>query len=163
MNEYYVKIKGEQSGPYPESIIQSKVLSGEVSSDDLCWTEGMEAWQPIHSVHLLAPSSAAYTPEPLTAPSEPQTSAAEHRYGDYRQVPWYRKSSINSIFILLSFISCGLIPGILAVCIIVLTGDVYSNNRDDHGNLKKWGPANKVAAFILLLINIGAVVYGFLQ
>ena len=165
MKEYHVVVQGKQSGPFPESTVQSKVLSGEVSRDDLCWTTGMAEWQPIRSVISLSAGETPSSPENLPPPIPHGTKAPSgaQGYKDYSQVPWYRKSSVNSIFILISLISCGWVPGILAVCIIVLSGDVYSSARDDQGYLKKWGPANKVAACVLLLINIIALLYGFFR
>ncbi len=76
--------------------------------------------------------------------------------GAYDSLPWYRKSSILSIFVLLG-LCCG--PSILFVCIVVLTGDVYYNKLDDSGNLKRWGVANKVAAVVLLVFNVVATAF----
>jgi hypothetical protein len=50
MKEYHVIIQGVQSGPFPESTIQSMIFSGEVKQADLCWADGMAEWQPLHSV-----------------------------------------------------------------------------------------------------------------
>ena len=55
MKEYLVIIQGKQSGPFLESTIQSKVLSGEADRDALCWTKGMTEWEQIHSVIALPP------------------------------------------------------------------------------------------------------------
>lgn len=75
-------------------------------------------------------------------------------YRDYSEVPWYRKSSSNTLLILLSFLTFGFVPGVLIVCIIVLTGDVYLDRRDKDGNLERWSWGNKVVAVILLFFNI---------
>jgi len=73
----------------------------------------------------------------------------------YQQLPWYRKSPYVSIFVVLG-LCCS--PAILAVCIIVLTGEVYYNQPDPaSGGLKKWSYANKVVAFIILAIQILAI------
>jgi len=40
---------------------------------------------------------------------------------------------------------------LLSVCIIVLTGDIYYNEFDAQGNIKKWGIANKVVAALILV------------
>jgi hypothetical protein len=69
----------------------------------------------------------------------------------YSDLPWYRKSSSVSLLTLFG-LCCG--PAILAVCIIVLTGDVYYDKRDRSGNLKKWGAGNKVAAIIILVLQV---------
>jgi len=73
-------------------------------------------------------------------------------YSNYEQVPWYRRSSINTLFILGSFFFH---PLIWAVCFLLATGDVYYNKTDTSGQLKKWHWANKVVAFILLAVQLG--------
>jgi len=81
----------------------------------------------------------------------------------YQQLPWYRKSPYVSIFVVLG-LCCS--PSMLAVCVIVLTGDVYFNQADPAtGGLKKWSYTNKVVAFIILgfqLLAIAANVARFL-
>jgi hypothetical protein len=69
-------------------------------------------------------------------------------------IPWHRRSSVNSLLIVASILSGGLFPGVMFVCLFVLTGDIYSNNYDANGNLKTWGWGNKVAAIILLILNV---------
>ena len=90
-----------------------------------------------------------------TPSSPPPTPGAPYR--EYWQVPWHRKSDVNSALILLSIFTCGIIPGILLVCIFVLTGDIYYDKKDDRGNLKTWSPGNKIVAVILLLFNIASL------
>ena len=78
----------------------------------------------------------------------------------YENVPWYRKSGFNSLLVVLGLF-CG--PFILAVCIILLTGDVYFDKHDEDGRLKRWSIANKVVAVLILLGQIayfGLVVVG---
>jgi len=41
----------------------------------------------------------------------------------------------------------------------VITGEVYYNDYDGYGNLKKWSKANEVAAFILLTLNVLWILY----
>jgi len=69
----------------------------------------------------------------------------------YSNLPWYRKSAYVSWITALG-LCCS--PAILAVCIIVLTGEVYYNQMDATGNLKKWGYANKVVALIILAFQV---------
>ena len=83
---------------------------------------------------------------PQTTPLSPVEIAQQ-----YSTLPWYRKSSYVSPITLLG-LCCS--PAILAVCIIVLTGDVYYNQTDAAGNLKKWGFANKIAAIVILVLQI---------
>jgi hypothetical protein len=50
MKQYYLTSNGHQSGPFPESEVQSMLAAGDAASDDLCWAEGMDDWKPIHEV-----------------------------------------------------------------------------------------------------------------
>ncbi len=79
-------------------------------------------------------------------------------YQQYSEVPWYRKSAYISPITLLG-LCFG--PAILFVCIIVLTGDVYYDQRDVAFNLKKWGVGNKVAAVIILAFQLAVTAYQF--
>ncbi len=72
-------------------------------------------------------------------------------YASYLQVPWYRRSSIVGAITFLGLV-CS--PAILFSCFIVLTGDVYSDKIDENGQLKKWSFGNKVAAVIILIIQV---------
>ena len=74
------------------------------------------------------------------------------QYKRYCDLPWYRKSGVNSLFTLLGFFC--FTPLLLIVCINCLTGDIYYDKFDDEGCLKKWHWANKLVAFILLILNI---------
>jgi hypothetical protein len=70
----------------------------------------------------------------------------------YDQIPWFRKSSINSVFVLVGFFCFP--PLLLATCVILLTGDVYYDKRTPEGGFKTWSAANKVVAVILLVLQI---------
>jgi hypothetical protein len=73
------------------------------------------------------------------------------RYATYEDVPWFRRSSFNSLL-------CGLGlcigPLVWWCCFNVLTGDVYYNQYEPDGSLKKWSGANKVAAVLILALNL---------
>jgi hypothetical protein len=94
-----------------------------------------------------------------------QEPAANHanlkvQYTNYNDVPWHRRSSTNSLFILISLLTAGYVPLTLWTCVNVLTGEVYYKDvYDQDKNLKVWSPANKVAAVIILLVNIGLLGY----
>lgn len=77
---------------------------------------------------------------------------------DYAALPWYRKSSHVSPMTLVGLF-CG--PVILAVCVIVLTGDVYYKTRDEAGRLRTWGWGNKIAAVIVLGLQLWFTGYHF--
>jgi hypothetical protein len=44
-------------------------------------------------------------------------------------------------------------PITVAMCVVALTGDLYRNAYDKDGILQVWGPGNKVAAVLILLIQ----------
>ena len=67
MKQYYVLMQGAQSGPYSETTIASKISAGEISRENLCWTEGMNGWDPIHAVFPL-PTSVLPPPPGSIAP-----------------------------------------------------------------------------------------------
>lgn len=99
-----------------------------------------------------------------TNPYEPPQQPVEDRgFGvreSYDDVPWFRKSGFNSLLVVLG-LCCG--PFILAVCIILLTGDVYYNSYDENGRLKRWSFANKVVAVVILVLQVlyfGAALMG---
>jgi serine/threonine protein kinase len=104
------------------------------------------------AAHLIPPTN-PYQSSATQAlgPAAIQGSDGRMLYTDISQVPWYRRSSINTLTMWISFFLCGL--GVLAVCINVLTGDIYLNKKDENGYLKKWGKGNKIAAIFLLVIS----------
>lgn len=74
MKQYYVTKNGEQLGPFAESHIEDKVAVGELSAQDLCWTEGMEGWKPLHAT-IKIPVSPMPEP-PMPTKSGPSKSGA---------------------------------------------------------------------------------------
>jgi len=76
----------------------------------------------------------------------------------YEDVPWFRKNGINSAFVLLGICFP---PLLWTVCVIVLTGPVYMDAYDEHGQLKQWGVANKVVAVILIGLQIVGIILRF--
>jgi hypothetical protein len=154
--EIYISRNGQQLGPYPLDEINRQLSAGILTNSDQAWYEGAATWIPLSTVPGVMPTP----PLPVSTSSAP-TAPTTTGYQDYKQVPWYRRSSVNSVFILLNVLSCGFLPGILVVCIIALTGDIYSNNRDEQGNVKKWGKGNKVAAFILLILYFWFLIHRF--
>lgn len=79
------------------------------------------------------------------------------KYANYKDVPWYRKSGISSILVLLGIFS----PSLWVVLLALITGDIYYNETDTDGNLKKWSMANKIVAWIVFVPNF-VIVYFFL-
>lgn len=78
----------------------------------------------------------------------------------YSELPWYRKSGVNSVLMILHFLTCGFLPLLLITCLALVTGKIYYNEVDEQGKLKSWSVANKILAYALLLIPllfIGAI------
>ncbi len=66
MSSYYIAKAGNQTGPYEESEIRRQVEEGTLTSNDLCWREGMADWQPIGTVFALGPEKPSPPPIPPT-------------------------------------------------------------------------------------------------
>lgn len=82
-------------------------------------------------------------------------------YHSYSEVPWYRRSSVNTAFIVVGIGSKGVIPLTLLTCVLVLTGEIYYKEPDSAGHLRAWSNGNKVAAIIILAANIALFGYSF--
>ncbi len=75
MQWYYSK-NGTQLGPVGEGELLAKLASGEVSSADMVWKEGMADWQPAGKVAELAsfatlPSATSAPPPVVNSPYAP--------------------------------------------------------------------------------------------
>ena len=95
--EIWIGRDGERHGPYKEDDVRQWLRSGQVSSTDLAWYEGLADWQPLS---VLFPdevrSAAPATANPYAAPSAPlqplpQTNAAalEDFAGFWKRVAAY--------------------------------------------------------------------------
>ena len=115
------------------------------------------------------------SPPPPDDPPEPDR-VRDYEPGDrppgpthIDEVPWFRKNSFCSatlVWHVLVMIVGGCIPfvsllgvfttiGVIAVCVIVLTGPVYYKKRKKDGTLRTWSKGNKIAAVILLILFVG--------
>ncbi len=70
---YHVAKNGAQLGQMSEEEITGRLATGELSSGDLCWTDGMAEWQPLGSKFrspvFAPPPSAAASINPYAAPA----------------------------------------------------------------------------------------------
>ena len=73
---------------------------------------------------------------------------------EYEQVPWYRRSSVNSVFILIHLFTGGCVPLLFWTCVNLATGDIYYKKKHAEGDLKTWDTANKVVAVVILLAGV---------
>ena len=84
-------------------------------------------------------------------------------YQRYEEVPYYRRHGCVSRFLWLAtsaalfFQVCGLMataPFVALLAVILFSGDVYHNEVDVEGTLKRWSFANKVAVGFLVLFHV---------
>ncbi|MEO5830912.1 MAG: RDD family protein [Rhodanobacter sp.] len=94
--EIWIGRDGERHGPYKEEDVREWLRSGQVSSADLAWYEGLADWQPLSVLFPDAVSAppAAATNNPYSAPASPllpQTTAAslEDYAGFWKRVAAY--------------------------------------------------------------------------
>jgi hypothetical protein len=110
--------------------------------------------------------------EPAPLPSVTSVANMARGSTDYLAVPWYRTSGFCSGVALAHALVMGLglcVPGVwllgvftgvgvIAVCLVVLTGPVYYRERRKDGTLKTWSRGNRAAAVVLLVLFIGGYV-----
>lgn len=99
-------------------------------------------------------------------PTEPPSRTSPKIYRDFADVPWSRRSGINTIFILTSMLTCGFIPLTLWTCINLLSGGVFYDKKDADGNLKQWSSANKIVAMVIVIVNLtffGLAIVGLIR
>ena len=100
--EIWIGRDGERHGPYKEEDVRQWLRSGQVSSSDLAWREGLADWQPLSALfpdEVRSPAPAAGNP--YSAPAAPmqnlpQTTAAalEDHAGFWKRVAAYILDSI---------------------------------------------------------------------
>ncbi|MEY2488387.1 MAG: hypothetical protein QOC70_329 [Verrucomicrobiota bacterium] len=76
--EFLIHHNGREIGPYSESEVRSRLISGAVALSDLAWHEGAPDWAPLSSFPQFTsvsrqtppplPSSSSYSPGSLTPP-----------------------------------------------------------------------------------------------
>lgn len=81
MSEWYYGKDGQQYGPVDEATIKARAATGEISSTDLIWKDGMEKWLPLAEVSeiitAVGSTSAAATSAASASPYDsPQTNPA---------------------------------------------------------------------------------------
>lgn len=76
-------------------------------------------------------------------------------------MPWYRRSDVNSVFVIAGWFLCA--PLVWTTCILVLTGEIYQNKYDYHGNILVWSKAIKVVAVVILALNLIFLAYSFVS
>jgi Bacterial PH domain/GYF domain 2 len=89
--DFMIHHDGRDIGPYSESEVRSRLISGAITSSDLAWYEGASDWAPLSSFNQFA-TSYRQTPPPLpcragslTPPSPPPALPTES-LGSYTAV-----------------------------------------------------------------------------
>jgi hypothetical protein len=100
-----------------------------------------------------AAESASAAPE---QPASPEPLSAET--DKPRPIPWYRRSTVNTVFILIGMGTQGVLPLTLVTCVLLLTGDIYYKTAPSAVP-KVWGKANKYAAAFILAASIAWLIY----
>ncbi|MES2923273.1 MAG: CD225/dispanin family protein [Verrucomicrobiota bacterium] len=97
MQWYYSK-NGTQLGPVEESELRGKLASGEVSTADLLWREGMPDWQPaakVAELNAVVPPSFA-PPSPGDVTQSPYSPPQSQPFPVYPQTKTYQGPDIPS-------------------------------------------------------------------
>ena len=80
--EFLIHHGGREIGPYSESEVRSRLISGAINSSDLAWHEGATDWAPLFSFAQFT-ASPRQTPPPLPSPG-PLTPAAPPLHAETR-------------------------------------------------------------------------------
>ena len=91
------------------------------------------------------------SPAPDEPPPPPKPRGP---YRSYARVPFLRRSETINTFVILHLLTLGMLPLLLVACFVILTGNVYYDRTDETGKLEVWGPTSKLAAFVILVINV---------
>ena len=94
---YHVARNGQQLGTLSTTDISLKLSTGELSPQDLAWTEGMANWQPISSISGLSSSggstpSSGYVNPYASAPVNPYSSGPVNPYAAPRAEVYVQKN-----------------------------------------------------------------------
>lgn len=50
--EFMVARDGQQYGPYSKALLRQYLKDGNVSAEDLAWTQGMDEWMPLGAINI---------------------------------------------------------------------------------------------------------------
>ena len=85
---------GSQLGPFSEADIHAKLASGELTSSDLGWKEGMAAWSPLAQMFASAPPAAA-PPAPVAPPPQSYAPQGQPNPGAYAPQPQQQQQAYS--------------------------------------------------------------------
>jgi len=102
MKTYHISKNGNQFGPFAEEEVRRKLAIGDLNGRDLCWTDGMAQWAPIHQVMSLPPT----VPPPPLGQAPHRTP---HQFND-RFINW-----VPALVLYLVFIAYFSIAGLISL------------------------------------------------
>ena len=100
-------------------------------------------------------TSPQYGPPPVSTSNAPSVGTGKSgEFARYEDVPWYRRSTINTVFCIFGGTPIiGIIwPLFWFTCAMLFTGDIYMNRADSGGKLVVivWPRSNKILAAFML-------------
>lgn len=127
--DWYYAHNGEQKGPVSEEVLRGLVTSGQITSDDLVWKEGMADWASYQSVlggRMLAAKPASAAPAvalPSGSGTGGRTSNVELRAQARRTLAgkWGPAVGITLIWIVIQQVM-GFIPILGLIAVLCCTG-----------------------------------------
>src|SRR5436190_1233811 len=69
--EFLIHHHGRPIGPYSESEVRNRLLSGAIDPSDLAWHEGASTWAPLSTFPQFASASRPTLPHPLSLSLHP--------------------------------------------------------------------------------------------
>lgn len=168
---WYYAENGQQRGPIELAELQGLFTAGQLTGQDLVWTEGMPQWQPAASVAALMPPAPAPPAEPAPPSNGPTIQAVPYvtpYQSAYEQPSRHAGLAITSMVLsLLSLVMFGpllSIPG--AIC-----GHIALKGMRQSGDLRNQGFAQAgfwvglilsllwglLIAFIIVIMIVAAV------
>lgn len=102
--QIHIAKNGQQLGPYTEEQLGGLLQNGQVSYDDLVWTEGMTDWQPLRTI--CSPPQGTPPPPPPAFPSVTGTPTALPRLAPSSQTSGKNNSYVVSILAIMFGILC---------------------------------------------------------
>lgn len=80
--EFLIHHNGREIGPYSESEVRSRLLSGTINSSDLAWHEAAPDWAPLSSFAQFATTNRP-SPPPHPTPAPPRPTLDPKSVGPY--------------------------------------------------------------------------------
>src|SRR5436190_23566123 len=69
--EFLIHHHGRPIGPYSESEVRNRLLSGAIDPSDLAWHEGASTWAPLSTFPQFASASRPTLPQESSTPPSP--------------------------------------------------------------------------------------------